>query len=128
MTRIAPRSRCYRLALLLFCCAFLAAPATADKQPNAGAVLLDVLVARPISLAVAAGSTGLFVGTMALTVPIGVSHDAAYWLMAAPWRYTASRQPGVFDRYLDGRDIRGFATETPRAKRIRQRHEASGHP
>ena len=114
--------RIRNLVLALFVCSFMATPAVADHdaRPSGGMVALDLLV-RPACVFIAVGSTAFFIGTMPLTVPMGVSHDAAYLLMAAPWRFTAGRPIGDFKHYIDGRDVRGFARETPRQVRAKRR-------
>ena len=114
-----------KLLLVAIACCFVAAPASASagppETPGAGMIALDILVARPVSPCVATASTGVFAGTLALTWLTGISHDAAYILVAAPWRYTAARIAGDFKHYKDGRNIYGFTTETPAQKRARVR-------
>ena len=110
------------LVLALLVCGLAASPAFADShsKPSGGDIALDLLI-RPVSLLCATASTALFIATMPLTVPTGVSHDAAYLLLAAPWRFTAGRYIGEWDRYTDGRDIRGWTLKTPRQERIDRR-------
>jgi hypothetical protein len=117
-----PRTR--NLVLALLACSFIASPALADSRPNAGAVALDVFLVRPMSMVMATVSTSVFIGLLPITAPTGVSHDAGYWMMAAPWRFTAGRPMGDFVNYQDGNDIRGFAKEWPGETRRKKRARA----
>lgn len=105
-----------KLILAVLVCGLAASPSLAE--PSGGEKALDVLLVRPASLVGAVISTGLFIGTLPLTAPTGISHDAAYLMVAAPWRFTGGRHIGEWNRYVDGRDIRGWALETPQQRRL----------
>ena len=100
-----------KLILVLLVCGLASSPSFAE--PSGGVKALDVLLVRPLSLVGSVISTGLFVGTLPLTAPTGVSEEAAYAMVAAPWRFTGGRHIGEWDRYKDGRDIRGWSLDAP---------------
>jgi hypothetical protein len=96
---------CAVLALFLL----LAAPvamAESDEAP-VGLKILDFVLVRPVSFVVSVASTGVFIGTLPLTFPIGVSYDLGTEMVTVPWRYTSSRCYGNFHEYRDHRSIRG---------------------
>jgi len=87
----------------------LAAPA-AMATPNdapVGLKILDVVVVRPTSFLVSLVSTGIFLGSLPLTYPTGVSYDLGNYMIAAPWRFTSSRYIGNFREYKDRRTTLG---------------------
>jgi hypothetical protein len=105
-----------KLILTLAVCGLAASPSLAE--PSGGTKALDVLVVRPLSLVGSLISTGLFIGTLPVTAPTGVSQEAAYLMVAAPWRFTGGRHIGEWDRYRDGLDIRGWVVDAPRQGKL----------
>ena len=77
-------------------------------QSNVGMKILDLLVVRPLSIVVSTFSTALYLATVPITFPAGVSEPAARTLVEAPWRFTGARYLGEFDRYKDGNPITIF--------------------
>lgn len=91
------------LVLALIPALFLSAPAYAeylDKNHSTFFVIPDILIYRPIGIAVTAVGVGLFVATSPLTAIAQISppHDAfekmSDILIKAPGRYTFSRPAG----------------------------------
>ena len=93
--------------------ALLAAPAPAlalpppDRGANFGLKFVDVVLVRPFTMIGSVLGTGVFLATLPLTFPIGVANGAAEFAMVAPWRFTAARYTGEFNRYKDGRNVLG---------------------
>ncbi|HEX9814781.1 MAG TPA: hypothetical protein VGB31_07530 [Myxococcota bacterium] len=87
----------------------LAAPAAMAEQGDArvGMKILDFVLVRPVSFVVSLASTGVFIGSLPLTFPMGVSYDLGTHMVTVPWRYTSSRQYGSFSEYRDHRTIHG---------------------
>jgi len=77
-------------------------------QSNVGMKILDLILVRPISIVVSTASTAIYLATVPITFPAGVSEPAARALVEAPWRYTGARYLGEFDRYKDGNPITIF--------------------
>jgi len=76
-----------------------------QEQPTVGMKVLDLLAVRPLSIVVSAASTALYLVTVPITFPAGVSEPAARILVEAPWRYTGMRYLGDFKHYKDGNPI-----------------------
>ncbi len=87
----------------------LAAPAAMadDNDAPVGMKILDFVLVRPTSFVISAASTVLFIGTVPLTFPMGVSYDLGTYMVSVPWRFTASRYYGNFSEYRDDRTVRG---------------------
>ena len=87
----------------------LAAPAAMAEPDDApvGMKILDLVLVRPTSFVISLVSTGVFIGSLPLTFPIGVSYDLGTYMVTVPWRYTAARHYGNFSDYRDNRSIRG---------------------
>ena len=77
----------------------------ADGKPPVALKVVDVVIVRPVSAAVAAGLTAVSVGTMPLAYVCGIGEHSARILIEAPWRFTAARKIGEFDSYKDGKPI-----------------------
>jgi hypothetical protein len=89
--------------LALFCSSALAQEIRGN--PPVGMKIMDLIVVRPISAAVACASTVFCVGTMPLAYVIGVGEPSARVLIEAPWRYTGGRYLGDFHHYKDNKPI-----------------------
>ena len=77
----------------------------ADGKTPVVLKVVDVVIVRPVSVAVAAGLTAVSVVTMPLAYVCGVGEHSARILIEAPWRFTAARRFGELDRYVDGKPI-----------------------
>jgi hypothetical protein len=77
----------------------------ADGKPPVVLKVVDVVIVRPVSAAVAAGLTAVSVVTMPLAYVCGVGEHSTRILIEAPWRFTGARKLGEFDRYVDGKPI-----------------------
>jgi hypothetical protein len=69
--------------------------------------ILDFVLVRPTSFVMSIVSTAVFVGTVPLTYPMGVSYDLGTYMVTVPWRYTVARHYGNFSEYRDDRTVRG---------------------
>jgi hypothetical protein len=76
-----------------------------ESKPPVALKVVDVVIVRPISAAVAAATTVVCIGTMPIAFVAGVSEHSARILIEAPWRFTGARRLGEFDRYRDGNPI-----------------------
>jgi len=87
----------------------LAAPAAMAEPADApvGMKILDLVLVRPTSFVISVVSTAVFIGTVPLTYPMGVSYDVGTYMVAVPWRFTSSRYYGNFSEYRDSRTMQG---------------------
>jgi hypothetical protein len=87
----------------------LAAPAAMAeyREGPVGMRVLDFVLIRPTSFVISVVSTGMFIGLLPITFPMGVSHDLGTYMVLAPWRFTSSRYYGNFSECRDNRTIRG---------------------
>jgi hypothetical protein len=76
-----------------------------EGEPPVALKVVDIVIVRPVSAAVAAGLTAVSVGTMPLAYICGVGEHSARILVVAPWRFTAARKFGEFNSYKDGKPI-----------------------
>ena len=76
-----------------------------ESEPPVAVKVVDIVIVRPVSAAVATGLTAVSLGTMPLAFVCGVGEHSARILVVAPWRFTAARKFGEFNRYVDGRPI-----------------------
>jgi len=60
--------------------------------------LLDVLVARPLSVLVGVGGSAVFVATLPFTIPSKTTRDAADMFIVQPFQF-------AFDREIPDKDI-----------------------
>jgi hypothetical protein len=93
------------IGILILPSSLLAQAVPPGTEPDVGVKILDLLIVRPISLAVSGVAGGIFLVTLPVTFPIGVSEASARIFVEAPIRFTAARPLGVFDRYKDGKPI-----------------------
>ena len=104
------------LTVIFLFMTLFSAPVLAEElltAPSPFMKIFDLVIIRPISIGVAAASTGLYLGTAPLTFPAGVSENAARVLVEAPWRFTNARCLGDFSRYRDGKPITNACEECP---------------
>jgi hypothetical protein len=80
-------------------------PVMAEEQPSVGIKVVDLLLVRPMSLAVSSVSTGIYIGISPLVFVLGVGEPAARVMVEAPWRFTAGRYLGDFNHYKDNQPI-----------------------
>jgi hypothetical protein len=100
-----------------FCVAIAIAVATAALPHSAAALegpgppfgkrFVDVVLVRPMTMVGSIASTVLCVGLSPLTWMTGVGDESVEYLVEAPWRFTAYRDPGDYRRYKDGRNVTG---------------------
>ena len=69
----------------------------------------DAVLVRPLALVGALASTGVFLGTLPLSFPMGIGDECAHVLMEGPWRFASGRVLGSLRRYNDGRNWLGEA-------------------
>jgi hypothetical protein len=67
------------------------AQAAVDEGPSAGAMVGDLLVARPVGLAMTVGGTAAFLVSLPFTILAGHASEAAETLMVGPARTTFMR-------------------------------------
>jgi hypothetical protein len=79
-----------------------APPEVQRPNANAGMVILDAFVVRPLTAVGSVLTTALCVATLPFTVPTGLSEPAARVLIEAPWKFTADRYVGYFNWYKHG--------------------------
>jgi len=77
----------------------------ANGKPPVALKVVDVVIVRPVSAAVAAGLTAVSIGTIPLAYVCGIGEHSVRILIEAPWRFTAARRLGELDRYVDGKPI-----------------------
>ncbi len=63
-----------------------------DDPIDQGWSLLDLLVARPLSVAAGVGGSAVFVATLPFTVPSGTTKDAANMLILQPFQFSFNRK------------------------------------
>jgi hypothetical protein len=99
--------------MVLTMATLLAAPAAMAERDDGPApapgwlMALDFVFVRPPSFAISIASTGVFIGSLPITFPIGTSTHLGTYMIKAPWRYTTARYFGNFHEYRDPRTIRG---------------------
>ena len=76
-----------------------------ESEPPVALKVVDIVIVRPVSAVVATGLTAVSLGTMPLAFVCGVGEHSARILVVAPWRFTAARKFGAFNRYVDGKPI-----------------------
>ncbi len=76
-----------------------------EARPPIALKVVDIVIIRPVSAAVAGGLTAVSVGTMPLAYVCGVGEHSARILVEAPWRFTAARKFGELNSYKDGKPI-----------------------
>jgi len=82
--------------------------AAADHgEPAFATKVADVALVRPVSMVGSIITSAVAVGLSPITWMTGTGDGSIDYLIAAPWRFTAHRDPGVFARYRDGHSATG---------------------
>ena len=76
-------------------------PALASGDTDATSVAIDVVVARPVTLALTVLGSALFVVSLPIAAASGDVNKAAKALVAAPAKDTFTRPLGDFSNFLD---------------------------
>ena len=76
-----------------------------DESPSAGAMVADLLVARPIGLVMAAGGTAAWIVSLPFTLLAGHAGEAAETLMVGPVETTFLRCLGCLQTGYTYKDI-----------------------
>jgi len=76
-------------------------PASAAGDTAATSVAVDVVVARPVSLAMTIIGSALFVVSLPVAIPAQGVEKVAHTLVATPAKDTFTRPLGDFDGFLD---------------------------
>ncbi len=101
------------ICMVLTMATLLAAPAAMAERDDGPApatgwmMAVDFMFVRPPSFVMSIVSTGVFIGTVPITFPIGASSHLGTYMIKAPWRFTTARYFGNFHEYRDHRTIRG---------------------
>jgi len=85
--------------LVLFCMVVFTAPARAN-EPNDATIIGDVLLARPLGLAMIAAGAVLFVVALPVSLPSGSFRNVGQRLVLDPVEFTFIRPVGNFDYRL----------------------------
>lgn len=76
-------------------------PAFAAGDTGATSVAIDVIVARPVSLAMTIIGSALFVVSLPVAIPAQSVEKVAHTLVVTPAEDTFTRPLGDFDSFLD---------------------------
>lgn len=101
------------ICMVLTMATLLAAPAAMAERDDGPApapgwlMAVDFAFVRPPSFVMSVASTGVFIGSLPITFPIGVTSHLGTYMIKVPWRFTAARHFGNFRDYRDHRTIRG---------------------
>ena len=76
-------------------------PAFAAGDTGATSVAIDVIVARPVSLAMTIIGSALFVVSLPVAIPAQSVEKVAHTLVVTPGKDTFTRPLGDFDSFLD---------------------------
>lgn len=79
--------------------------ATIDESPNAGVMVADLVVARPLGVLITAAGTVAFLASLPFTLMAGHASDAAETLMIGPAKNTFVRCLGCTNAGYTYRDI-----------------------
>lgn len=77
--------------------ACVSAPAFAASEADDAAVLVDVILVRPVGLAAVIVGTAVFIVSLPFTIPAGGVSTAARVLISEPFAYTFVRPIGCHD-------------------------------
>jgi hypothetical protein len=102
------------ICMVLTMATLLAAPAAMAERDDGPApasgwlMAVDLVLVRYPSLVMSAVPIGIFIGTLPITFPIGVSSHLGTYMVTVPLRFTTARYFGNFHEYRDHRTIRGI--------------------
>lgn len=85
---------CVFCILITFVCTTAAAKSSEPVMPDAGAMAIDVFLARPLGLVSLALGFGTFVVSLPFSIPSGNLSVAAKRLMVDPAKFTFARPLG----------------------------------
>ena len=91
-----------------------------DESPSAGAMVGDLLVARPIGLVMTVGGTAAWIVSLPFTLMAGHAGEAAETLMVGPAESTflrclGCRETGYTNKDIERNRARGEAADTQSA-------------
>ena len=121
--KIKAKSKRALIALFVSCLVLpqtLWAQASIDETPSAGAMAGDLVVARPIGLALTVVGTAAFIVSLPFTLLAGSASEAAETLMIGPAETTFVRCLGCTNNGYSNKDI-----EKNRAKKEKESAENS---
>ncbi|GAB3284063.1 hypothetical protein [Parahaliea aestuarii] len=84
------------------------AQAAVDESPSAGAMVGDLLVARPMGLVATVGGTAAFLVSLPFTLLAGHASEAAETLMVGPARTTFMRCLGCTENGYTNKDVERY--------------------
>ncbi|WP_116367866.1 hypothetical protein [Parahaliea mediterranea] len=84
------------------------AQAAVDDSPSAGAMVGDLLVARPMGLVATVGGTAAFLVSLPFTLLAGHASEAAETLMVGPARTTFMRCLGCIETGYTNKDVERY--------------------
>ena len=84
------------VALALLCAPFDSQAAHSGCGAHAATKVADVMLVRPVSLAVTLASTGLWTGLSPYLALIGVADSWGHAMVVEPWQFTGGRFAGCF--------------------------------
>ncbi len=94
------------LVIVMAATSGMAGEITQREEPAVIVKILDLLIVRPVSAAVATVSTGVCAVAAPFTYIAGVPEASVRVLVEAPWRFTGGRPLGDFSgNYKDGKPI-----------------------
>lgn len=83
-----------------------------DESPNAGRMVGDLLVARPMGLVATVGGTAAFLVSLPFTLLAGHASEAAETLMVGPARATFMRCLGCTEMGYTNKDVERYREMT----------------
>lgn len=105
ITACSRRLAAFSLSICLALPQVLWAQAAVDEDPSAGAMVGDLLVARPLGLVMTVGGTAAFVVSLPFTLLGGNVSEAADTLMVGPARSTFVRCLGCRETGYSNKDV-----------------------
>lgn len=92
------------------------AQAAVDESPSAGAMVGDLLVARPFGLVMTAGGAAAFLVSLPFTLLAGHASEAAETLVVGPGRTTFMRCLGCRETGYTNKDVERYREMTDEAE------------
>jgi len=106
MRKITKRAIAFFLIATLifvpFATTAVAADQTQDDEISAGAMTVDLLIVRPVSIVAVVFGTAVFIVSLPFSALGGNAGNAAKKLVAAPFNYTFTRKLGHFEEQKRG--------------------------